>query len=149
ELEYLGVIDARDRQSHHQRARKERHGIRVPRNGERTFRRYHAGPIDGGRAQQVTPTTHAAPREEETLMRANCLSPTLIAGTLAAISVVPAFADTFDLSWSTIDCGGGTSSGGVFTLSGTIGQADASPSAAMTGGNFSITGGFWPVVAVS
>jgi len=30
-----------------------------------------------------------------------------------------------DLSWNTIDCGGGTSSAGVFTLYGTIGQPDA------------------------
>ena len=45
------------------------------------------------------------------------------------------------ITWSTIDGGGGTSSGGAFTLRGTIGQHDAS--APMTGGTFSLTGGFW------
>jgi len=48
----------------------------------------------------------------------------------------------FSIPWSTID-GGGTlnATGGSYTLSGTIGQPDAgSP---MTGGSFSLTGGFW------
>ena len=47
----------------------------------------------------------------------------------------------YDLSWSTIDGGGGTSTGGTFSLSGTIGQPDAG--AAMTGGTFTVVGGFW------
>jgi hypothetical protein len=46
-----------------------------------------------------------------------------------------------DLSWNTIDGGGGTSTGSGFTLSGTIGQHDAG---VMTGGGYEITGGFWP-----
>jgi hypothetical protein len=45
------------------------------------------------------------------------------------------------ISWWTVDGGGGTSTGGVYTLSGTIGQPDAS--AAMTGGAYTLTGGFW------
>lgn len=47
----------------------------------------------------------------------------------------------FDISWYTIDGGGGFSSAGNFELQGTIGQHDAGP--VMTGGNFSLTGGFW------
>lgn len=52
----------------------------------------------------------------------------------------------FEIPWYTIDGGGVmNSSGGSFDLSGTIGQADAGQ--VMTGGNFSMTGGFWfPVV---
>ena len=46
----------------------------------------------------------------------------------------------YEISWSTIDGGGGTSSGGVFTLRGTIGQADAGE---MTGVDYVLTGGFW------
>jgi hypothetical protein len=42
---------------------------------------------------------------------------------------------------SVIAGGGGSSSGGSFTINGTIGQAAAG--AAMTGGNFSVTSGFW------
>ncbi len=45
------------------------------------------------------------------------------------------------LDWSTIDGGGGQSSGGQYTLTGTIGQPDAAYSA---GGNYELLGGFWP-----
>jgi len=72
----------------------------------------------------------------------------MIAGALAMISVA-ALAQSdgppeggFDLSWNTIDCGAGISTGGSFQLAGTIGQPDAG--AAMTGGSFSIIGGFAP-----
>jgi hypothetical protein len=51
----------------------------------------------------------------------------------------------YDLTWSTIDGGGGTSTGGGFELSGTIGQPDAGPaSGPMVGGDYALTGGFWP-----
>ena len=53
--------------------------------------------------------------------------------------------DAYNLSWKTTDGGGGgPSSGGSFTLNGTIGQPDAS--APMSGGVFTISGGFWPGV---
>jgi hypothetical protein len=52
----------------------------------------------------------------------------------------------FDLSWSTIDNGGGASSGGQFTVTGTAGQPDASTP--LTGGQFSLTGGFWSFLSV-
>jgi hypothetical protein len=38
------------------------------------------------------------------------------------------------------------STGGVYSVSGTLGQVDAS--GAMTGGNYSLTGGFWALYAV-
>lgn len=43
-----------------------------------------------------------------------------------------------------IGSGGGTSSGGAFDISGTIGQADAEPLQPSTGGTYAVTGGFWP-----
>jgi hypothetical protein len=46
----------------------------------------------------------------------------------------------YQIIWSTIDGGGGQSSGGRYQLSGTIGQPDASYSA---GGNYELLGGFW------
>jgi hypothetical protein len=53
---------------------------------------------------------------------------------------------TFDLSWHTVDGGGGdNSTGGTFALGGTLGQPDAG--APMTGGTFTLTGGFWTVAA--
>ncbi len=48
--------------------------------------------------------------------------------------------DGFDLSWHTVDGGGGTSSGGGFVVRGTIGQPDAGD---LTGGEFTLRGGFW------
>ena len=51
-----------------------------------------------------------------------------------------AFGD-YELSWYTIDGGGGRSTGGPYTLTGTIGQSDAAYS---RGGNFELLGGFWP-----
>ena len=47
----------------------------------------------------------------------------------------------YELSWSTIDGGGGTSSGGQYTLTSTIGQPDAAWS---SGGQYELLGGFWP-----
>ena len=47
----------------------------------------------------------------------------------------------YSIDWSTIDGGGGTSTGGVYSVSGTIGQPDAG--GAMTNGQYSVTGGFW------
>jgi hypothetical protein len=60
------------------------------------------------------------------------------------ITATAASAD-YDLSWYTIDGGGGTSTGGDFTLSGTIGQPDAGT---MSGGSFDLAGGFWSSFAI-
>ena len=50
----------------------------------------------------------------------------------------------YDLTWNTIDGGGGMfSTGGTFSLGGTIGQPDAQTPPVMTGGGFELTGGFW------
>jgi len=47
----------------------------------------------------------------------------------------------YSIDWSTIDGGGGTSTGGVYSVTGTIGQPDAG--GPMTNGQYSVTGGFW------
>lgn len=52
----------------------------------------------------------------------------------------------YDLSWSSTDGGGGSSSGGSFALSGTAGQPDAG---VMSGGAFTLAGGFWGGGAVT
>ncbi len=46
----------------------------------------------------------------------------------------------FEISKQTVDGGGGTSTGGTFSLTGTIGQPDAQRS---EGGQFVLHGGFW------
>ena len=58
-----------------------------------------------------------------------------------AAALAPVGGGDFDLSWHTIDGGGGTSTAGSFELTGTIGQPDAG--AVMTGGKFTLIGGFW------
>ena len=60
---------------------------------------------------------------------------------LLAILAGPAASGQYELSWYTIDGGGGTSSGGPYTITGTIGQPDAADS---QGGSFIVLGGFWP-----
>jgi len=60
------------------------------------------------------------------------------------IFIMPALsqaAGPYEITWSTIDGGGGQSSGGPYVLTGTIGQPDAG---AMSGGNYELLGGFWP-----
>ena len=47
----------------------------------------------------------------------------------------------YSITWDKIAGGGGTSTGGVYTISDTIGQNDAA--ALVVGGAYSITSGFW------
>jgi hypothetical protein len=53
-------------------------------------------------------------------------------------------AQTYSVDWSTIAGGGGTSTGGLYSVSGTIGQSDVGH---LSGGNYSVDGGFWGVIA--
>jgi len=55
--------------------------------------------------------------------------------------MISAASGQYELSWYTIDGGGGQSSGGAYTLTGTIGQPDAAWS---SGGSYELLGGFWP-----
>jgi len=74
------------------------------------------------------------------------ISLTVNALCVAGVLFAPAGrADEFNLSWFTLDSGGGTSTGGQFTLSGTIGQPDAGT---LSGGSFKLEGGFWSGVSV-
>jgi len=62
-----------------------------------------------------------------------------------ALAMAPgAFGQSYSIDWFTIDGGGGTSTGGVYSVSGTIGQPDAGK---MSGGNYTIDGGFWGIIA--
>jgi hypothetical protein len=62
--------------------------------------------------------------------------------------LIPAlgFAQSYTIDWYKIAGGGGTSTGGTYQVSGTVGQHDAGD--AMTGGNYSLTGGFWSLISV-
>jgi hypothetical protein len=52
----------------------------------------------------------------------------------------------YAVNWHVIAGGGGVSTGAVYSVSGTIGQHDAS--GPMTGSTYSLTGGFWAFAAV-
>jgi hypothetical protein len=52
-------------------------------------------------------------------------------------------AQSFSIDRFAIAGGGGTSTGGLFAVSGAIGQPDAG---VMSGGNYSLSGGFWGAV---
>lgn len=56
-------------------------------------------------------------------------------------------AQDYSIDWHKIAGGGGTSSNGQYVVSGTIGQHDASQQP-MSGGNYSLTGGFWSLLSV-
>ncbi len=47
----------------------------------------------------------------------------------------------YTLSWWTVDSGGGSSNGGDYAVSGSLGQPDAG--ALLGGGQFGVQGGFW------
>ena len=59
---------------------------------------------------------------------------------ITLLSPVSVSAQNYRIDWFTIDGGGGTSSGGPYTISGTIGQPDAGE---IKGGNYVLEGGFW------
>ena len=62
---------------------------------------------------------------------------------LLLLIVVPVLAQSgggYDLSWSNVSGGGGTSSAGAFVLDGVVGQPDAGE---LSGGDYSLGGGFW------
>ncbi len=67
----------------------------------------------------------------------------LLAGLLSSLAFY-AVAQSYNISWYKIAGGGGTSTGGAFSLSGTIGQPDAGH---MAGENYTIDGGFWGIFA--
>ena len=57
------------------------------------------------------------------------------------ILIATAAGGQYEINWSTIDGGGGRSSGGPYELLSTIGQPDA---AAVSGGDYELLGGFLP-----
>lgn len=69
---------------------------------------------------------------------------TLAAG-LALISALPLAAQSggvFELTWSSIDGGGGVATGGSFRVLASVAQPDATPAAPLLGGTFRLLPGF-------
>jgi len=70
----------------------------------------------------------------------------VLLGSVLAAAALAGRAQTYSIDWHKISGGGGASSNGQYSVSGTIGQHDAG--GAMTGGSYSLTGGFWALYAV-
>ena len=62
------------------------------------------------------------------------------------VTAVSAHAQSYSMNWHKIAGGGGQSAGGSYQINGTIGQPE--PTGAMSGGNYSMTGGFWSLLSV-
>jgi hypothetical protein len=80
-----------------------------------------------------------------------CRCKSLVVLWICGVLVLLAFAITvhaqpYTVDWHKVSGGGGTSTGGSYSVSGTIGQQDAG--GPMTGGSYSVTGGFWALYAV-
>ena len=71
----------------------------------------------------------------------------LVAAILGASAALAQTGGGYDLTWSTIDGGGGSSAGSGYQLTGTLGQPDAG--AMLSGGAYSLSGGFWGGVSAS
>ncbi|HEY3763189.1 MAG TPA: hypothetical protein VGN23_15695 [Verrucomicrobiae bacterium] len=65
---------------------------------------------------------------------------------LALLLALAAQGQSYSVDWYKISGGGGTSANGQFSVAGTIGQPDAG--GAMSGGNYSVTSGFWSLISV-
>ena len=77
-------------------------------------------------------------------MKARFLDVTGFALILLVLMLVPGSVNAqsgggYDLSWTSVDAGGGTLTGGAYSLVSTIGQPE--PGAAASGGGYSLTGG--------
>jgi hypothetical protein len=70
----------------------------------------------------------------------------LILGVVMLFAASVSVAQPYSVDWYKVSGGGGTSTGGVYSVTGTIGQHDAA--GPMTGGAYSVTGGFWALYAV-
>jgi len=71
---------------------------------------------------------------------------TLVVLATVNLYLATARAQQYSIDWYKIAGGGGISTGGVYSVNGTIGQHDAG--GPMTGPNYSLTGGFWSLVSV-
>ena len=71
---------------------------------------------------------------------ASALGVALLSLLLLPLSSAAQSGGGYDLTWSTIDGGGGISSNGDYMLASTVGQPDAGAS---SGGGYTLDGGFW------
>lgn len=90
----------------------------------------------------------SVPTRSETVRRGQRALPLrpCVSAVMLLIGLLVGRAQNYTIDWYKIAGGGGTSTGGTYSVSGTIGQPDAG--GPMKGGTFSLTGGFWAIYAV-
>src|SRR5262249_51498768 len=120
-----------------------------PGRGGQAGRRARALPDTGGLRQAglAQPGKSARLRAPGTAGQGGAMKRKLAALAAALIVAAALLARThaageFAIDWYSIDGGGSRSSGGSFVLNGSLGQPDAQ---ILSGGTFSLAGGFWPV----
>ena len=91
---------------------------------------------------------HAGICHKLTVVRPSATFRILFGGLVFGAALL-AQAQTYDISWYKIAGGGGSSAGiaadgTVYSVSGTVGQLDAGN---MSGGGYSVAGGFWTIIA--
>ncbi len=64
---------------------------------------------------------------------------------IAGLWATGVLAQPYSIDWHSINGGSGAGTGGVYSVTGSIGQHDAGLT--MSGGNYSVTGGFWSLLA--
>ncbi len=74
-------------------------------------------------------------------LKAQWLFLLIVGALLLAAGTVIARPYAVGTTWFTADAGGGTSQGGNYTLSATVGQIDAGT---LEGGRYTMDSGFWP-----
>lgn len=79
-------------------------------------------------------------------MKTKSYKATILGAFLTVVASFAARAQSYSIDWHQVAGGGGTSAGGIYQASGTVGQHDAG--GPMKGGSYSLTGGFWALYAV-
>ena len=79
-------------------------------------------------------------------MKIKIVRPVIAFCLLASGFCLSASAQSYSIDWYKVAGGGGTSTGATYQVNGTIGQHDAG--GPITGGSYSLTGGFWALISV-
>ena len=82
----------------------------------------------------------AKDRDKRLLRRARRALRLLPVAVFLLVTLASAAGPEYTVDWWTVDGGGGTLAGGVYTLSGTAGQPDV---ALWQGDGYALSGGFW------
>lgn len=79
-------------------------------------------------------------------MKNNTYAISWFASGFLALAISISSGQPYSIDWFKISGGGGTGAGGTYRVSSTIGQSEAG--AAMSGGRYSVVGGFWSPISV-